>query len=51
VVDAEFEEVNPEEDAKDAPEEDSKDAKAEESGDASFEEADQDDGDDKKKAN
>ncbi len=51
VVDAEFEEVDPEEDAKDAPEEDSKDAKAEESGDASFEEADQDDGDDKKKAN
>ena len=48
VVDAEFEEVDPEEDA---PEEDSKDAKAEESGDASFEEADQDDGDDKKKAN
>ncbi|PPR69964.1 MAG: Chaperone protein DnaK [Alphaproteobacteria bacterium MarineAlpha3_Bin1] len=51
VVDAEFEEVDPEEDAKDAPEEDSKDANAEESGDASFEEADQDDGDDKKKAN
>ena len=51
VVDAEFEEVDPEEDAKDAPEEDSKDAKAEESGDTSFEEADQDDGDDKKKAN